>query len=143
MKASTVISIIFVNIKIWLLKLLGQSHKIVPYKALINLTDLCNSRCQYCEIWKIKPVNEINLNDIKIEDFINFIIKKKLYVNDKFISNNLNTFIELFFYKNVNYYKKISYKFKEYFYLKLSRVKKYNLDLESFFLEFKEELLSE
>ena len=65
MKISTIIGIIFINIKIWFLKLIGRSDKIIPYKVLLNLTDLCNSRCQYCEIWKIKPVNEINLEDIK------------------------------------------------------------------------------
>ena len=55
----------------------------------------------------------------------------------------LNLFIELFFYKNINTSKKISFKIKKYFYLKLSFVKKYNLDFESFFLEFNDKLLSE
>jgi len=36
-----------------------------------------------------------------------------------------------------------SVKIKKYFYLKLSFVKKYNLDFESFFLEFNDKLLSE
>jgi MoaA/NifB/PqqE/SkfB family radical SAM enzyme len=31
---------------------------------LINLTDLCNSRCNFCDIWKIKPENEINVDEI-------------------------------------------------------------------------------
>ena len=60
MKFSTVISIIFINIIIFIKKILGK--KIVPYKALINLTDLCNSRCNFCDIWKIKPENEIDIN---------------------------------------------------------------------------------
>ena len=55
----------------------------------------------------------------------------------------LNLFIELFFYKNINNSKNISFKIKKYFYLKLSFVKKYNLDFESFFLEFNDKLLSE
>ena len=46
-------------------KIFNKQHKILPYKILLNLTDLCNSRCTYCEIWKIKPVNEINLQEIK------------------------------------------------------------------------------
>ena len=62
MKFSTITSIIFVNFKILLKKLFNQ--KIIPYKILINITDLCNSRCEFCDIWKIKPENEINLNDI-------------------------------------------------------------------------------
>lgn len=76
MRLSTVLSIVYINIKIWFLKLLGKTDKIIPYKVLINLTDLCNSKCEYCEIWKIKPVNEININDIK-KFFIN--INKNLY----------------------------------------------------------------
>ena len=62
---------------------------------------------------------------------------------DEFIKEYLNLFIELFFYKNINNSKNISFKIKKYFYLKLSFVKKYNLDFESFFLEFNDKLLSE
>ena len=62
MKLSTLLSIVYVNLKSLLLKLIG-SKKIKPYKILINLTDLCNSRC-FCDIWKIKPENEININNI-------------------------------------------------------------------------------
>ena len=61
----------------------------------------------------------------------------------EFIKEYLNLFIELFFYKNINNSKNISFKIKKYFYLKLSFVKKYNLDFESFFLEFNDKLLSE
>mgnify|MGYP001239592001 FL=1 len=63
MKLSTIFSIIYINIIIWLKKLFGL--KILPYKILLNLTDLCNSRCSFCDIWKIKPSNEINLTEIE------------------------------------------------------------------------------
>ena len=65
MRISSIISIIKANFKIWYLKILNKENEILPYKILINLTDLCNSRCVFCEIWKIKPENEINLNQIK------------------------------------------------------------------------------
>ena len=55
----------------------------------------------------------------------------------------VNIIIELFFYKHINTTKKLSYKVKEYYYSKLSNVKKFNLDYETFFLEFKDKLLSE
>ena len=84
-----------------------------------------------------------DLNNFNIESFIYDIIKNKYYIYDSFIKNNLNIFIELFFYKNINRSKKISYKIKHYFYFKLSEIKKYNLDLETFFLEFEDKLLSE
>ena len=63
MKTSSIIKIISINAVNWIKKLFNL--KIKPYKVLINLTDLCNSRCTFCDIWKIKPVNEINISDIE------------------------------------------------------------------------------
>ena len=87
--------------------------------------------------------NGLSHKDNSIEDLLIYIIKNKSYTSDEFIKEYLNLFIELFFYKNINSSKKISFKIKEYFYQKLSFVKKYNLDFESFFLEFNDKLLSE
>ena len=87
--------------------------------------------------------NDLSLLDNSIEDLLSYIIKNKSYTSNDFIKEYLNLFIELFFYKNINISKKISFKIKKYFYLKLSFVKKYNLDFESFFLEFNDKLLSE
>jgi len=87
--------------------------------------------------------NSIEYTNLTIENFIFSLIKNKNYLKNKFIIEHLNTFIELFFYKNINLTKKISYNIKDYFYLKLSQIKKYNLDLETFFIEFEEKLLSE
>ena len=87
--------------------------------------------------------NDLSIKDNSIEDLLAYIIKNKSYTSNHFINEYLNLFIELFFYKNINTSKKISFKIKKYFYLKLSFVKKYNLDFESFFLEFNDKLLSE
>ena len=87
--------------------------------------------------------NDLSIKECNIEDLLTYIIKNKLYTSDEFIKEYLNLFIELFFYKNINNSKNISFKIKKYFYLKLSFVKKYNLDFESFFLEFNDKLLSE
>ena len=87
--------------------------------------------------------NDLSIKDISIEDLLSYIIKNKSYTSNDFIKEYLNLFIELFFYKNINISKKNSFKIKKYFYLKLSYVKKYNLDFESFFLEFNDKLLSE
>ncbi|OCW82894.1 hypothetical protein AKH20_01020 [Pelagibacteraceae bacterium GOM-A3] len=87
--------------------------------------------------------NDLSIKDNSIEDLLSYIIKNKLYISNNFIKEYLNLFIELFFYKNINNSKKISFKIKKYFYLKLSFVKKYNLDFETFFLEFNDKLLSE
>ena len=65
MRYSTVIHIIKINIIIWFKKIFLNGKNIKPYKILINLTDLCNSRCTFCDIWTIKPKNEIDLKNIK------------------------------------------------------------------------------
>ena len=87
--------------------------------------------------------NDLSIKECNIEDLLTYIIKNKLYMSDEFIKEYLNLLIELYFYKNINDSKNISFKIKKYFYLKLSFVKKYNLDFESFFLEFNDKLLSE
>ena len=87
--------------------------------------------------------NDLSIKETSIEDLLIYVIKNKSYTSDEFIKEYLNLFVELFFYKNINTSKKISFKIKKYFYLKLSFVKKYNLDFESFFLEFNDKLLSE
>ena len=87
--------------------------------------------------------NDLSIKECKIEDLLTHVIKNKSYTSNEFIKEYLNLLIELFFYKNINNPKNIPFKIKKYFYLKLSFVKKYNLDFESFFLEFNDKLLSE
>ena len=96
-------------------------------------------------IFLLKFFNEIKIepNNFYIEDLLNEIIKNKHYKKNIFIKENLFFFIELFFYKNINKSKKITYNIKNYFYSKISDINKYNLDLETFFLEFDDKLLSE
>ncbi len=86
---------------------------------------------------------DLSIKETNIEYILTYLIKNKLYTSDEFIKEYLNLFIELFFYKNINNSKKLSFKIKKYFYLKISFVNKYNLDFESFFLEFNDKLLSE
>ena len=86
---------------------------------------------------------ELSLSETTIDDLLINLINNKHYIKQEFVRNNLNMIIELFFYKHINTTKKFSYKVKEYYYSKLSNVKKFNLDYETFFLEFKDKLLSE
>ena len=87
--------------------------------------------------------NSLNYKTITIESLISLIIQNRDFVKNKFINENINYFIELFFYKNIFIVDNISYKFKKYFYFKLNQIIKYNLDMESFFIEFQQKLLSE
>ena len=87
--------------------------------------------------------NELSISDTSIDDLLINLINNKDYIKQDFIRENLNMIIELFFYNHINITKKITYKVKEYYYAKLSNVRKFNLDYETFFLEFKDKLLSE
>jgi sulfatase maturation enzyme AslB (radical SAM superfamily) len=69
MKLSTILSVIGKNLKIWSYKLIGKSDRLVPYKLLISLTNRCNSRCIYCDIWELDKKNpEILKNEITLKD---------------------------------------------------------------------------
>ena len=82
--------------------------------------------------------NNLDFQNFSIEDLLYEITINPSHLKNEFISLNLNLFIELYFYKNINAHKKNIFKAKEYFLKKLSNVKKYNLDIETFFLEFKD-----
>ena len=92
----------------------------------------------------IKFFNNNNYNlDIDAEEFLKIILKEKLFLSDIFIKKYFILFIQLFFYKklknNIDYY----YDMKKYFLKKLHNLDKYNLDLETFCIEFEDKLLSE
>tara|TARA_B100000131_G_C18120197_1_gene612641 strand:+ start:2743 stop:3612 length:870 start_codon:yes stop_codon:yes gene_type:complete len=87
--------------------------------------------------------NDLSTSDTNINKLVKNIIENKHYNKDSFVNEYLNYIIELFFYKHINNTKKISHNVKKYYFSKLSNVRKFNLDYESFFLEFKEKLLNE
>ncbi len=87
--------------------------------------------------------NSLDCTNIKIEDLISLIIKNKDYSKNKFINENINFFIELFFYKKIIVTKNLTFRLKKHFYNKLREINKYNLDMELFFIEFKDKLLNE
>jgi len=69
MKFSTASAIIARNVKIWTYKAFRQTHRLKPYKVLVSLTNQCNSRCEYCDIWKINPENpSLYADELRLED---------------------------------------------------------------------------
>ena len=87
--------------------------------------------------------NDLSVSDTGINELVKIIINNRHYEKNTFVKEYLNYIIELFFYNHINITKKITYKVKIYFYSKLSNIRKFNLDYETFFLEFKDKLLSE
>jgi Fe-coproporphyrin III synthase len=70
MKFASTLLLIMRNLKIWIYKLSGKTDRLLPYKLMISLTDRCNSRCVFCDIWKknenarVGADPEINLENI-------------------------------------------------------------------------------
>ena len=87
--------------------------------------------------------NELSISNTNINQLIKNVIENKHYIKDSFVKDYLNYIIELFFYNHINKTKKFSYNDKKYYFFKLSNIRKFNLDYESFFLEFEDKLLSE
>lgn len=52
-KIKTIAAIILKNTEQWFYQFTRQHEKIIPYKALIQITNDCNSRCTSCHIWTI------------------------------------------------------------------------------------------
>ena len=86
---------------------------------------------------------ELSVSETTVDYLLVNLINNKHYIKQEFIRDNLNMIIELFFYKHINSTKKLSFEIKEYFYLKLFDVRNFNLDYETFFIEFKDKLLGE
>jgi DNA polymerase-3 subunit delta' len=83
--------------------------------------------------------NEINLKDMKLKEFLKKMIKEnyfKKYQNFKYLFYD---YLELFL-KNISSIDNMDY--YSYFVKKIDNLKKYNLDEESFFIEFNEKILN-
>ena len=88
---------------------------------------------------------KINFKDISIEEFIKNIINDNSFKKNTYIKDNLIKFIELFFLKKINNHKskKNIYSQYSFFLNKFHDVKKYNLNIESFLIEFNSKLANE
>lgn len=50
---------------IWRYNIVSKRTALSPRSLMINVTYVCNSRCIMCNIWKIKPKNEVSLDKWK------------------------------------------------------------------------------
>ena len=90
-------------------------------------------------------VSKIDLSEISLKSFLINLINEKYYKNDVFIKNNIYKYIE-FYLLNLMKFKtsrnKIIFLYNN-FINKICDLKKFNLDEESFFIEFKAKVLNE
>ena len=95
-----------------------------------------------CAITKFSEENNLNLHDINLRDFLDIILdaSNKKHVKDL---NLIISFMQIYFYNTLM--KNFSHKLfdqQSYFYQKLNKASKYNLDLDNIFLEFKNRVLN-
>ena len=104
-----------------------------------------NSPSDYINYYFFCANNNIDFQKLNIEDFLHFIINGAHYKKNSYIKDNLSNYLELFFSKKIKFFhsKKNIYKLYNYFTFKMHNVRKYNLDLDSFLLEFNTKLLND
>ena len=98
---------------------------------LINFITICKNE-------------NLDFKNITIENFLKHIFANSVYKKKEYQKIDFKIFIEIFFRKKINYIncEKIFYLYS-YFNLKFDKCKKFNLDIETFFLEFKSKLLND
>ena len=98
---------------------------------LINFITICKNE-------------NLDFKNITVENFLKHIFANSVYKKKEYQKIDFKIFIEIFFRKKINYIncEKIFYLYS-YFNLKFDKCKKFNLDIETFFLEFKSKLLND
>ena len=104
-----------------------------------------NTPGDFVNLIKFSKDSNLDLLNLKLNDFLLFLLNENLYKNNNFIKHNIFNYIELFFLntmkKSINKSKILNlcnnFTKKNYY------AKKYNLDFESLFMEFKSKLLNE
>ena len=104
-----------------------------------------NTPGEYVSLYNHISNHKINFKNISIEEFIKNIINDNSFKKNTYIKDNLIKFIELFFLKKINNHKskKNIYSQYSFFINKFHDVKKYNLNIESFLIEFNSKLANE
>ena len=86
--------------------------------------------------------NNYDLSNIDLKNFLKILINDGQYKKNYFINNFMYTLIEFYFRKlNKSFSKLINEKYS-YFVKRIADTKIYNLDKESLFIEFYEEILN-
>ena len=122
-------------------KLLNINIKDHINKSFINNY---NSVGDLINLYNYSLINDIDLNKISLKEFIDFLITEKTYLKDQNILFLCIKLIETMFYDNFLKSKDIkSYKLYKYFSEKFFSTNKYNLDLETLFIEIKASSINE
>tara|TARA_B100001057_G_scaffold358103_1_gene360219 strand:+ start:4357 stop:5271 length:915 start_codon:yes stop_codon:yes gene_type:complete len=119
------------------------SNKII----LANIYDLINKELldyyftpgKIFNLLKFSKENGIELDKLTLKDFLFLIIDKSYYNKDNSINNMIYDFIELFLRNKISFK---NYELFTYFLRRIDNTKKFNLDQESLYIEFKMKILN-
>ena len=129
--------------EIFIPKIVNQIHKSDIFDKLNNdFKFVYLAPNDYLNLFNFCNKNEMVLESATIEDVLGKIVNKSLYKFNQMNVSEIKLYLEIFIRKK--YIQKKSTKYLEYsniFNKKLSNVIKYNLDLETFFIELNNELV--
>ena len=91
---------------------------------------------------KFAKFNKCDLKSINIKDFLSFVIKENLYKKDNLIRHLIFDYIQYFFLKTNLSFNFKTYEKYTYFLKRISDTKRFNLDDDSIFIEFEEQILN-
>ena len=96
----------------------------IPPSLIIRFINFCEN-------------NNLNYENISIDGFIKYYLKNNIYKKKDSINEDIKFYLELFFYKKINQFKinELNHLYL-YFNKRFNLINKFNLDLESFFIEF-------
>jgi len=110
----------------------------------IDLINHYNTVGDFVNLINFSLSSNLEVSNLNLKKFLLTVIENKYYKKDNFIKNNIYKFVEFYFSKLMNLnksHKQIPFLY-ESFIKKIFYLKKFNLDEEAFFIEFKTKILN-
>jgi len=126
-------------------KILNNLYPDVYYDEISNdFIDYSHSLTNLINFINICKNESLDFKNISVENYLKYIFENNLYKKKDYKNIDFKTFIEIYFRKKMNnFHSETIYNLYSYFNRKHEKCKKFNLDMESFFLEFNSKLLNE
>jgi len=99
---------------------------------------------EFLNLMNFSLINNIDIKKNDLNDFLNILIKHNFYKKDNFIKSYIFSYIELYFLKMLNKSnnKNDIFLFFTKFIKKINDTKKFNLDVDTLFMEFQSKILN-
>jgi DNA polymerase III, gamma/tau subunits len=136
------------NFKVFLTK--DQSIRIINQLLNDDINIIINNKLinyyatpgKLFKLIKLSEEYDLDLAKFDLNTILTTIIKDKIYKKDKFLTEIIYSFIELYFRDNISIENISLLKSYHYFLEKINNTKIYNLDEETLFMEFEDKILN-